>query len=93
MKCIFTFLVLSLSISLWAQLDSAVQDIQAHRKKQDEKLRDPRESPLSKKLRKNFNGLNYYPINLDYRITARFVKTENPVLFKMKTTTDRLPDY
>ncbi len=93
MKYTFTFIALAFSISLLAQLDSAVQDIQAHRKKQEEKFSDPKESPLNKKLRKNFKGLNYYPVNLDYRIRARFVKTENPVLFKMKTTTDRLPEY
>jgi hypothetical protein len=76
-----------------AQLDSALQDIALHRKKQEEKFRDPKESPLDKKMRKHFNGLNYYPVNLDYRVTAQFVKTENPVLFKMKTTTERLPEY
>ena len=48
---------------------------------------------MDKKLRKHFNGLNYYPINLDYRVKATFVKTENPVLFQMKTTTSRLPEY
>jgi uncharacterized protein (DUF1684 family) len=78
---------------LFAQLDSAIYEIEQHRKKQEEEFRDPKESPLDKKLRKKFKGLNYYPINLDYRVKATFVKTENPVLFKMKTTTARLPEY
>jgi len=78
---------------LLAQVDSAVHEIETYRKKQEEKFRDPKESPLDKKLRKNFKGLNYFPVNLDYRVTAKFVKTENPVLFKMKTTTTRLPEY
>ena len=76
-----------------AQIDSAVYDIEQHRKKQEEEFRDPEKSPLDKKLRKKFKGLNYYPINLDYRLKATFVKTENPTLFKMKTTTSRLPEY
>lgn len=86
-----TFLLLSTTI--YAQVDSAVYEIDQYRKKQEEKFRDPKQSPLDKKLRKNFKGLNYYPVNLDYRVEATFVKTENPALFKMKTTTNRLPDY
>ena len=80
-------------VPLLAQLDSAIHEIELHRKKQEEEFRDPKKSPLDKKSRKNFKGLNYYLINLDYRIKATFVKTENPVLFKMKTTTARLPEY
>lgn len=86
-------LLLLLPAFLFAQVDSAVYQIEAYRKQQDEKFRDPKESPLNKKLRKNFKGLNYYPVNVEYRVKAKFVKTENPVLFKMKTTTSRLPEY
>jgi uncharacterized protein (DUF1684 family) len=82
-----------LSTSIFAQVDSAVYDIERFRKKQEEEFRDPEKSPLNKKLRKKFKGLNYYPINLQYRLPATFVKTENPTLFKMKTTTTRLPEY
>ena len=82
-----------LSSSTFAQVDSAVYDIERFRKKQEEEFRDPEKSPLNKKLRKKFKGLNYYPINLHYRLPATFVKTENPTLFKMKTTTTRLPEY
>lgn len=78
---------------LFGQVDSAVYDIEAHRKKQEEEFKDPKESPLDKKSRRSFKGLNYYPINLAYRVKATFVRTENPVLFKMKTTTTRLPEY
>jgi uncharacterized protein len=82
-----------LPFALFAQLDSLVQEIEAYRKEQEAKFTDPKESPLDKKSRKKFRGLNYYPVNLDFRVKARFVKTENPVLFKMKTTTTRLPEY
>jgi hypothetical protein len=70
-----------------------VYEITRFREEQEAKLRDAKDSPLDKKLRKKFKGLSYYPINLDYRVKAKFVKTENPVLFKMKTTTTRLPEY
>ena len=82
-----------LPASLFGQPDSAIYEIERHRSEKESTFRDPKESPLDKKLRKKFKGLKYYPVNLDYRVKARFIKTENPVLFKMKTTTNRLPDY
>lgn len=82
-----------LPTTLFGQIDSAVYEITRFREEQEAKFKDPKDSPLDKKLRKKFKGLNYYPINLDYRVKAKFVKTENPVLFRMKTTTARLPEY
>ncbi|MBA4058781.1 MAG: hypothetical protein C0490_28950, partial [Marivirga sp.] len=73
--------------------DNAVNEINEHRKKQQDEFRDPEKSPLTKKDRKRFKGLNYYPIDLEYRVKVKFVKTGNPTFFKMKTTTSRLPDY
>jgi uncharacterized protein (DUF1684 family) len=89
--------IILLGLSFFKSFGQSDQDaiklISDHRKKQQEEMRDPNESPLSKKDRRHFKGLNYYPIDLSYRVKARFVKTENPVLFKMKTTTTRLPEY
>jgi uncharacterized protein len=80
--------------STYGQSDlDATKEINDHRKKQQDEMRDRKESPLEKKDRRHFKGLNYYPIDLSYRVKAKFVKTENPVLFKMKTTTTRLPEY
>lgn len=73
--------------------NKAVQEIMDHRQTQQDKLRDPKDSPLDKKARRRFRGLNYYDIDLSYRVNVRFVKTENPVIFQMKTTTSRLPEY
>ena len=72
--------------------DAKVISIEDHRiKKHQEFLSE--KSPLPPGERKKFKGLNYYPIDLTYNVTARFVRNEKPVLFKMKTTTTRLPDY
>ena len=71
----------------------AITEIEAHRRKQEQTFRNKEETPLLKRDRKKFKGLNYYPIDLKYRVQASFVKNEHPVLFKMKTTTTRLPDY
>ena len=71
----------------------AKNEIEAHRRKQEDEMRDKKESPLDVKDRKKFKHLNYYPIDLKYRVAAKFVRTENQPLFKMKTTTTRLPEY
>lgn len=71
----------------------AIKEIEAHRKKQEREMRNKEKSPLDPKDRKRFKHLNYFPIDLKYRVTAKFIRTENEPLFKMKTTTTRLPEY
>lgn len=75
------------------QDSAALETIAAHRAKQEAEFRDPEESPLSKEDFKTFKGLKYFPPDLKYRVKARFVKNEKPELFKMKTSTTRLPSY
>jgi uncharacterized protein len=50
-------------------------------------------SPLAQADRKDFKGLNYYPVKPAYRVVARFEKDSSQLIFKMKTTTSRLPEY
>ncbi len=77
-----------------AQADkSAVREIKAHRKEQRKEFRDPDKSPLTPEDRAQFRHLNYFEIDLTFRVNARFLKTDNSPLFAMKTTTDRLPEY
>jgi uncharacterized protein len=71
----------------------AMAQIAEHRKKQEDEFRDPEKSPLEKKDRKSFKGLHYFPVDLKYRVKARFVRNVKPEIFKMKTSTTRLPDY
>jgi uncharacterized protein (DUF1684 family) len=71
----------------------ALEEIQMHRKEKDAEFRDPDKTPLPKKQIRKFKGLHYFEPDLHYRVKAKFIKNEKPVLFKMKTTTDRLPDY
>lgn len=90
-----TFILLTFSLSgLYAQDDViARKEIEDHRKKQQKEFKNKKGSPLLPADRRKFKGLKYYPIDLKYRVNAKFVRTENMPLFKMKTTTDRLPEY
>jgi uncharacterized protein len=76
-----------------SQNEAATKEINEYRSKQQKEFRDKKNTPLLPADRRKFKGLNYYPIDLKYRVSARFIKTENPVLFIMKTTTNRLPQY
>lgn len=70
-----------------------INEIQKFQKELNKEFADKKESCLLPKDRRKFKGLEYFPINENYKIIAKFVRTENEVPFKMKTTTDRLPIY
>src|SRR5690606_12959211 len=81
------------SFIAFAQEGTYSERIAQHRKEKDEEFRDPSESPLDKKGIRKFKGLSYYPPDESYCVKARFILNETPVLFKMPTTTTRLPEY
>ena len=89
-------ILLIISIVFIANLldaQSFKKDNNAHRKEQNEKFNDPKESPLTKKDRTTFKELKYFPLNEDYKVKAKLTVNSNPQLFKMPTSTDRLPVY
>lgn len=55
--------------------------------------KDATKSPLKKKDLKNFKGLDFFPFDSTFVVTAKFTRTPDEKPFKMKTTTDRLPNY
>ena len=55
--------------------------------------KDASKSPLKKKDLKNFKGLDFYKFDSAYVVKAKFTRTPNEKPFKMRTTTDRLPNY
>lgn len=94
LQLLLSIVVTAFSLCVVAQTEAdAVKEIKAHREKQEGEFRDPQKSPLEKKDQRKFKTLNYFPINLKFRVKARFVKNEEPVLFKMRTSTTRLPEY
>lgn len=55
--------------------------------------KDASKSPLKEKDLKNFNGLEFFKFDSTFVITAKFTMAVDEKPFKMKTTTDRLPEY
>lgn len=53
------------------------------------KFADKKTTPLTKKDFKKFSSLNFFPIDSNYRVTAKFIRTPDETSFEMPTTTDR----
>ncbi|MEO1031740.1 MAG: DUF1684 domain-containing protein [Bacteroidota bacterium] len=56
-------------------------------------FKDATKSPLKDKDRKRFKGLDFYKFDSTYVVTARLKRTPEAKPFKMKTTTNRRPEY
>lgn len=50
---------------------------------------DKKTTPLTKKDFKKFSTLDFFPIDSNYRIKAKFIRTPDEIPFEMPTTTDR----
>ncbi len=92
MKPLFIFLVSSLYLFANAQSE-AIQEIEAYQISENEKFANPETTILKKTDLDNFEELDFYPIDLNYRVEATFVRTPNETPFLMKTSTSRLPEY
>ena len=72
-----------------AQTESA-EDFQ---QKLNEQYAGEETSPLTANDRAEFKGLPFFPVNHKYVVTATLEKPEKATPFKMKTTTERKPEY
>ena len=62
-------------------------------KEMNSDYKDATKSPLKEKDRKEFKGLDFFKFDSTYVVTAKLTRTPDEKPFKMKTTTDRLPNY
>ncbi len=76
-----------------AQDKKAVADETAFQREINSDYKDASKSPLKEKDLKTFKGLDFFKFDSAYVVTARFIRTMDEQPFKMKTTTDRLPEY
>lgn len=72
--------------------DDYRNEIQAHQAHLNEEYKDSTKSPLKEEDRLQFEGLEFFDINPTFRVEATFKKATSDV-FKMKTTTERAPEY
>lgn len=88
MKKMLSFLLL-LNVCLLTAQETAKEFQETINKE----YRNREESPLTEEDFKVFKGLDFYPINEKFIVEAKFTRTANEKVFKMKTTGTRLPEY
>ncbi|QTE23789.1 DUF1684 domain-containing protein [Polaribacter cellanae] len=64
-----------------------------YQKEENIRFKDASISPLKKKDLKKFKGLDFFPVDTTFIVTAKLTRTENAPIFEMATTTDRKPLY
>jgi uncharacterized protein (DUF1684 family) len=90
---ILLFAILFSSLS-WAQSKTEIiRQLEAYRSAEIESFKDPNTSPLTKADLATFETLDYFPIDLGYRVEAKIVRTPDEKPFLLRTNTDRLPEY
>lgn len=76
----------------WSQ-NPLLQDAKDFQTNLNKEYADSLSSPLEKQDLKHFTGLDFFPVNEKYIVTAKFVLSKNEKPFKMKTSTNRTPMY
>lgn len=97
LKSSFIFLLILFcgnSIHLSAQnTDEIMAEITAYRDSLNTAFQNPEKTPLKPEDFETFSGLNFFPIDLDYYIEARFVRASGAKPFKIPTTTNEFKTY
>jgi uncharacterized protein (DUF1684 family) len=93
MKKIFVLLSLLVFLLANAQEKATTQASKDFQQTLNKEFSNKSESPLTDEDFKTFKTLDFYPINEKFIVKAQFIRTNNEPIFKMKTSTDRLPEY
>lgn len=64
-----------------------------YQQKLNAQYKDASKSPLKKKDLKNFKGLDFFPVDSSYILTAKLERTPDSPYFEMATTDERKPYY
>lgn len=70
-----------------------IKEIKKFQKELNECYLNPKETPLRDDNFKNFKAHPFFPIDLKYRIKARFIKNENPEPFDFPTSSGHTKKY
>ncbi len=91
-----TALLLVTSLAALGQQGAAgdyAKQLRKERARKDKHFRRDDDSPIPPAERRAFKGLHYYPADAAYKVPATFVRDSSQAPFKMKTSTNRLPEY
>jgi uncharacterized protein (DUF1684 family) len=89
-RSIYFVLILVCSLVKAQEVQESSAEFQ---QKLNKEFANKEESPLTDNDFKTFKELDFFPISEQYIVQARFVRTKNEKVFKMKTSTTRQPEY
>jgi uncharacterized protein (DUF1684 family) len=89
----FLLIFLAISTLACAQDKEPILGDSDWQKKMNADFKDATKSPLKDSDRKKFKGLEFFKFDSIYMVKASLMRTPEAKPFKMKTTTERLPDY
>ena len=73
--------------------DGNVKDVLKFQNNLNKEFANKQKSPLTEEDFKTFEAVDFFPIDTNYRVVAKLKFFKDSKTFKMKTTTDRLPEY
>lgn len=87
------FLLLPLLVFSQKKISKEVAEVTKFQKELDKEYLDPKETPLRGDNFKNFKKHPFFPIDMKYRVTAKFVKTEDAQPFDLPTSSGKTKSY
>ncbi|MGE8554063.1 MAG: DUF1684 domain-containing protein [Chryseobacterium jejuense] len=92
-RYILIFLLLPLLVFSQKKVSKEVMEIKKFQKNLDAEYLNPKETPLRGDNFKNFKKHPFFPIDMKYRVTAKFVKTEDAQPFELPTSSGKTKSY
>lgn len=93
----FLLLLFIIPVILFSQkkgeASKQIQEIEKFRKDLNKEYLDQKETPLRGDNFAKFKQHPFFPIDLKYRVTAEFIKTENPQPFDLPTSSGKSKSY
>lgn len=91
-KIVFYLLIFLIPVLNFAQ-KKEIKDIQKFQKELNREYLDKDETPLRGDNFTSFKAHPFFPIDLKYRVTAKFVKNESPEPFELPTSSGKSKKY
>lgn len=93
MRLIIMIITIVSSAHCFAQSENLLAASKTAQEELNEAYLNPETSVLREVDFEKFSGLDFYPLDSNYIVEAKFIRTPDEKPFLMPTTTERLPEY
>lgn len=85
--------IIGYSFGIFSGDEGYIKTIESHRQERHTFFKRGSESPLTDVDKKKFTGLNYYPVNPDFRVNARLTPFQNQTRISIPTSDNKEKSY